>query len=325
MIPFVKSPYFQSRQGQKIVGIVLHTMVGSYKGTISYFQSNASQVSAHYCIDLNGDTTQMVDEKDAANHAGIVSVPTFKQTVDRPGINPNWYTIGIEHADNSDPAGADRKNQYPASIQLVVDLCKRYSIPCDREHICGHREIRSTKSCPGNFDVDYVVREAQKILSPQPTTDVPQALSRYGKGSLADLIVYIDLLREDSANLTTEKTISSERLSLIQDIATKLACSTEPGMIKAELDILLQVETSSQEAQDKLKKTIEQKDQEIVQLNNNLKILQAEIAQLKADHMKQIETMQARVDSAITQKTQAETQKQQLSFIQQLFRLFKKG
>ena len=319
---FVKSPYFQSRQGQKIVGIVLHTMVGTYKGTISYFQNNASQVSAHYCIDLNGDITQMVDEEKAANHAGIVSVPTYKQVLERPGINPNWFTLGIEHADNKDPAGADRKNQYPTSIQLVADLCTKYSIPCDREHICGHHEIRSTKTCPGNLSVNEIIFGAQKILNPQPSSDVPPDLLQWGKNSLKDLNEYIVFLRENSTALADLTIVADERKSLIEWIATKLGCSSESGVIKSEIEKLMTVEDLSEEAQKNLKKTIEEKDLEIVRLNNDLKSLQEKLNQMEEDHQKQIQTMREQLNQAITQKTQAETHKKQLNFVQHILQGF---
>lgn len=160
---FVQSPYKGSRGGKKIDLVVIHTMVGTYKGTISYFQKNDLQVSAHYCVDLNGDITQMVQEKEYASHAGVVDKPTSSIVRSRVGVNPNLYSIGIENADNLKPADADRSGQYPALIKLVYEICKLNDIPMNREHIIGHREIRASKTCPGNLDVDYIVREVQKL------------------------------------------------------------------------------------------------------------------------------------------------------------------
>ena len=159
---FVASPYYQDRHGHPIKGIVIHTTVGSYDGTIAYFQNNKDQVSSHYVVSLEGDVTQMVEDVKAANHAGVIDRPSFKMVKDQTSINPNFYLLGIENADDKNPSGADRIKQYPALISLVRDLCLKHDIPIDREHICGHREIRASKTCPGNLDVDFIVREAQK-------------------------------------------------------------------------------------------------------------------------------------------------------------------
>ena len=102
-------------------------------------------------------------------------MPTFKLTVDRPGINPNTYLISIECADNGKPAEADRSKQIPVIVELVRDICKRNNIPMDREHICGHREIRSTKTCPGNLDVDEIVRQVA-VQAEHITDDQKRAL-----------------------------------------------------------------------------------------------------------------------------------------------------
>ncbi|HTK03449.1 MAG TPA: peptidoglycan recognition family protein [Alphaproteobacteria bacterium] len=163
---FIQSPYWQSRQGKKIDGIVIHTTVGTYDGTITYFQNNDRSVSAHYVVSLDGDITQMVNENVGANHAGNVSNPT---TPVYKGFNPNWNTIGIENADNADPAGADRSRQLPALANLVRDICLRNGIPIDRNYICGHRELYDKKTCPGNIDVNKVVSLAAAVV---PSSDV---------------------------------------------------------------------------------------------------------------------------------------------------------
>ncbi len=155
---FVQSPYWQSRNKKPIDSIVIHTTVGTYDGTISYFKKNDREVSAHYVTSLDGEITQMVKEDLGANHAGIISNPKTKVY---KGFNPNWNTIGIENADNGDPAGADRSKQLPALAKLVSEICARYSIPIDKDHICGHRELYDKKTCPGNIDVDEVIRLAK--------------------------------------------------------------------------------------------------------------------------------------------------------------------
>src|SRR3989337_1847024 len=94
----VPSPYYTSRNNKKIDGVVIHTTVGFYQGTINYFKNNDRKVSAHYVTSLGGDITQMVDEVYAAHHAGIISNPKSKVY---KSYNPNWNTVGIENADDN--------------------------------------------------------------------------------------------------------------------------------------------------------------------------------------------------------------------------------
>jgi N-acetyl-anhydromuramyl-L-alanine amidase AmpD len=156
---FVQSPYFGSRGGHAIDLVVIHTAVGYYEGTIKYFQNNDRGVSAHYVVKEDGsEVCQQVDEVKEAYHAGIISNPNPKYY---KGINPNLSSIGIENADNTKPGEWDRTGQYKALGILVRDICKRWNIPIDRDHICGHRELYDKKTCPGNIDVDKVVQLAK--------------------------------------------------------------------------------------------------------------------------------------------------------------------
>ena len=147
-----------SNGGNQKLGICVHTQVGNLDGTDAWFHNKTSGVSAHYGIDLDGSRVfQWVEEGDQAYAQGVVSKPTFKMVVDRPSVNPNTYLISIECADDKNPAGADRTEQLPVLVELIKDICLRNNIIMDRDHICGHQEVRSTKTCPGNLDVDAIV------------------------------------------------------------------------------------------------------------------------------------------------------------------------
>jgi hypothetical protein len=50
---------------------------------------------------------------------------------------------------------------------LVADICRRYNIPLDREHIRLHNEYRATQ-CPGSLDVDRIIELAKALSIPQP-------------------------------------------------------------------------------------------------------------------------------------------------------------
>lgn len=142
-------------------GICIHTAVGSYSGTISWFKNPSAQVSSHYVINEAGtEITQCVRESDRAWAQGTkyrVTAPLVK----RLGGNPNNYLISIECADGRKPHEHDRTGQYKALAWLVADIAKRNNIPLNREHVIGHKEIRASKTCPGNIDINQVLQIAK--------------------------------------------------------------------------------------------------------------------------------------------------------------------
>ena len=53
--------------------------------------------------------------------------------------------------------------QYESLIALLNDVCKRWSIPINREHIIGHSEYSPLKADPGElFDWERVMDGLQK-------------------------------------------------------------------------------------------------------------------------------------------------------------------
>lgn len=111
---WVTSPYYHAR-GQSISAVAIHTMQGSYAGSISWFQNNPYSVSAHYLIrSSDGQITQMVREAQAAHHIG----------------SQNGYTLGIEHEGYVNNASWYTTAMYNASAALTRHFCSRYGIPC---------------------------------------------------------------------------------------------------------------------------------------------------------------------------------------------------
>ena len=145
------------RRGRRPELIVVHTTAGSFDGTVDWFSRPESGVSAHYLVGLTGRVAAFVDEADAARHAGRVRDPALSL----PAGDPNLFSIGIEFEDGRDPEGVVRPDdQYRAGAGLIRAAARRWGIPLDRGHVVGHREIYAEKRCPGNLDVDRLVREA---------------------------------------------------------------------------------------------------------------------------------------------------------------------
>ncbi len=151
------SNWDSGRGGHMVTGIVLHTMVGNTSGSQARFNDPASQVSVHYGISLDGSIHQWVEEADTAYQAGNYTI--------------NQTTIGIEHSDNSNPNDSVRTQaEYDSSSDLVADICKRYQIPCDTDHIFLHKDVIDTSvypggtACPDGLDTNKIISMAAAKL-----------------------------------------------------------------------------------------------------------------------------------------------------------------
>jgi len=128
---FIQSPNYSSRAGADIDTIFVHyTTAGTFESTKNHFLNPASQVSAHYVIDKNGDIYQMVRDADKAWHAS----------------SANLTSIGIEHVAKV----GDRLTaaQEQSSVNLIKWLMTEYKIP--KENIKAHKQVIST-DCPGSI------------------------------------------------------------------------------------------------------------------------------------------------------------------------------
>jgi N-acetyl-anhydromuramyl-L-alanine amidase AmpD len=96
-----------------IDAVVIHTTEGTYAGAISWFNSTASGVSAHYVISPTGTITQMVKDEDIAWHATYY----------------NSRSIGIECAGYASSAATWTPALMSSLTQLVAWLCQEYDVP----------------------------------------------------------------------------------------------------------------------------------------------------------------------------------------------------
>ena len=129
-------------------------------------------VSIHYIIHRDGTVYCYIPENRVAWHAGKgqwKDDPKYTNTMNRYSIGIELVGIGSEKdmsiymssaaygkLDASVKGFTD--SQYNALKLLVTDLCSRYDIPMDREHIIGHQEYSPHKTDPGElFDWKKIV------------------------------------------------------------------------------------------------------------------------------------------------------------------------
>ena len=112
------------RYNNSIKYVILHWIVGTLESADATFNNPTRLASAHYGVG-DDEIHQWVKESDTAWHAGNLMV--------------NRQSIGIENEGGPDLPISEAT--YQTSAKLIADICKRYNIPIDREHILGHREV----------------------------------------------------------------------------------------------------------------------------------------------------------------------------------------
>lgn len=144
--------------------VVIHVAEGTMAGMRSWFNSSASKVSSTYGVSLKGEIEQYVKEEDTHWANGRVFEPTAAIVIARPRINPNQYTISIEHEGDGkrDMTPAQRR----ASAELLVDIARRRPlVKLNRKHVIRHNEIYAKKSCPGEISIFNLLEMANEIAT----------------------------------------------------------------------------------------------------------------------------------------------------------------
>lgn len=185
--PTTPSNYFKGRfdsQGFPINPdvIIIHVAVGNLQTTFNTFNNPQEQKSSHYFVEETGNILRFAPESATCWHAGFVVNPTARLVKERIGkySSPNSYSIGIENAGEypGDTTPGDFTSaQYDANGWLVAQLSKKWNIPLDRDHVIGHKEIRSDKTCPGSkVSIERILEAARAytgaVNNPEPQTVV---------------------------------------------------------------------------------------------------------------------------------------------------------
>lgn len=144
--------FTNTRRGHRPEAVVVHIAEGSLSAAESWFNRSDSQASSHYMVGRSGQIWQFVAEEHTAWHAGGVNRPSWSLL--KQGINPNLYTVGIEHEGKTGQGWTNE--MYEASAWLIAQICNRWQIAADTERIIGHHRINSVSraNCPGT-GVDF--------------------------------------------------------------------------------------------------------------------------------------------------------------------------
>lgn len=153
--------------------ITIHVMEGTEQAANEWFENEASDVSSNYGVAKVGRIECYVPEEDTAWTQGRVDKPTARLVLARPDANPNQYCISIEcEGSGKEPLTPIQKE---AVVWLINDIRSRNPlITLDRDHIIGHHEIYSKKTCPGVISVTELVQLALIDAGKQPASAITE-------------------------------------------------------------------------------------------------------------------------------------------------------
>jgi N-acetylmuramoyl-L-alanine amidase len=175
------SPNYEQRPNNTAVDM----LVVHYTGMVSAAEALArlcdadAKVSAHYLIDEDGATHNLVAERHRAWHAGVAFW--------RGETNVNDRSIGIELVNPGHEFGY---RQFPdvqmaAFRELATDILKRHPVP--PRNVVGHSDVSPTrKTDPGEFFDWRAMAEVGIGLWPQESDHLEQDPAQLGS-MLADI------------------------------------------------------------------------------------------------------------------------------------------
>lgn len=168
------------RNGYKPEYFVIHVMAGTLKGTAAWFNDKRCMASAHSGVGNNGEVHDYVHSADTAFHAGVSNTKgaTFKHFKYTPSgvlINPNYYTLGLEHEGTGEVEISEAA--YKASAGKIKFWSIKFGIPITRDRFVKHSEIYPGHNCPNKaVDLDKLC-ELAKITAPlYPESKIPPTI-----------------------------------------------------------------------------------------------------------------------------------------------------
>lgn len=175
-----------SRHGMLPIAIVDHISEGSFGSLINWFTDPGNNnSSSHFGVSRDGRIVQFVQIEQMAWCNGRINDPS-SDLVNMIGlnINPNLYTVSIEHEGiYRFTNGKLTKQQLEATIKLhayIIAYSKKYydyNIEINRTNIIGHYEIDAINkiNCPGqSFQFEDVIDGIKGIISVEPFNDIKE-------------------------------------------------------------------------------------------------------------------------------------------------------
>lgn len=166
--------FWPGNKGRKAV--VIHIAEGGFNGSLSWLRDEHEQSSpsAHFLIAKDGRIAQLVSINDSAWANGLTwkdnrwfSADGTSKVNPRwvdivPGVNPNWYTISIEHE------GRTGESLTPEMQEATLNLLKWIASATGIVYVVGrtligHCDISPTikKDCPGvSFVMARIAQQA---------------------------------------------------------------------------------------------------------------------------------------------------------------------
>jgi N-acetyl-anhydromuramyl-L-alanine amidase AmpD len=180
--------FYEGRWGNPIRAVVLHIAAGPLRAIFPTF-NHPDAASAHFGIGKDGAIEQYVSINNGAYAVGLhwvngqwfnpqkllVKNPSWVDLV--PGVNPNLYTISIEH--EGQPQDIRTPEMHAACTRLLRWISEETGLTyVAHRTLIGHNEIDpvSRPNCPGpNFDFDLIAADANGAQVSSELTQAAQA------------------------------------------------------------------------------------------------------------------------------------------------------
>ena len=186
--PISPNNYDVGRSGQTVTAVVMHIAAGSMAGIFPTFNDPNRLASAHFAIGKDGKIEQYVSIDDTAyavgmrykdgnwyNPRGVLTNPTW--TGLQPPINPNLYTISVEH--EGQPEDQWTQPMYDSNNRLLQWIAMQINITyVPHQTLIGHYEIDPVDrpNCPGpNVLWDRIAADANVAPTPANIQSMIQA------------------------------------------------------------------------------------------------------------------------------------------------------
>ena len=141
------SPNRRKVKGKRaITCVVIHaTATSGLASPKEWLCDPASEVSAHYLMDVDGTIYQLVDDNDVAWHAGVSEWNGQE--------NVNDFSIGIELVNANDGKMPYPEAQLKSLVGLVAEICEVNNITA--KDVVGHLDVApGRKTDPAAFPWD---------------------------------------------------------------------------------------------------------------------------------------------------------------------------